>query len=166
MRAIACLFLLVAASAAQAQVYRWIDAKGTVHYSNGSPPTGVKHTVIDIDAKAGPPSADSTECHTVRCQGERMEQRIARRDESEARAAAQRAAPPPPPKGLSFRQYIAIRRGMTEGELVVEAGSPDLLFQDRWSRAYTYLPTATDPFTTTITVTSGRVSEVERSRKF
>jgi hypothetical protein len=33
-------------------------------------------------------------------------------------------------------------------------------------RSYSYLPTSADPFTTTITLVGGRVSEVERVRKF
>ena len=30
---------------------------------------------IDPDAKAGPPAAESSECHTIRCQGEALEAR-------------------------------------------------------------------------------------------
>jgi hypothetical protein len=127
----------------------------------------VKPTIVDIDAKSGPPSADSRECHTVRCQGERMEERMARREEAEARAAAQRAAAAPPPvRGLEFRKYLWIQRGMSEGELVGLAGTPDLMFQDRSFRTYTWLPTPADPFTTTVTLVRGRVNEIERVRKF
>jgi hypothetical protein len=160
--------LLLIAMPAAAQVYRWVDDKGTVHYSNATPPAGVKFTVIDRDAKAGPPSPDSAECYTVRCQGERLEQRLARREASEARHAAERAAATPPrPKGLDFRQYISLYRGMSEGELVTVAGAPDLLFSDVFaSKNYTYLPTSGDPFTTTITVIGGRVNNIERVRKF
>jgi hypothetical protein len=151
-----------------AQVYRWVDEKGTVHYSNSTPPPEVKATVIDPDAKAGPPSPESWECYTVRCQGERLEQRLARREELEARLAAERAAAAPKlPRGLEFRRYISIQRGMSEGELVTIAGSPDLLFWDaRSMKTYTYLPTVADPFTTTITLIRGRVSEIDRVRKF
>jgi len=160
--------LLAAATPASAQVYRWVDEKGTVHYSNATPPPGVRAKVIDPDAKAGPPSPESLECYTVRCQGERMEQRLARREELEARLAAERAAAAPrPPRGLEFRNYISLRRGMSEGELVTIAGAPDLLFWDARSvKSYTYLPTVADPFTTTITLIRGRVSEIERVRRF
>ena len=162
------LLLILAAAPASAQVYRWVDAKGTVHYSNSPPPAGVKSTLIDINAKAGPPSADTAECHTVRCQGERMEQRIARRDELDARLAAQRiAAAPPQPRGLDFRTYIWLQYGMSEGELVSRAGAPDLLFWDPFSvKTYTWLPTAADPFTTNVTLTHGRINGIERIRKF
>ncbi len=160
--------LMIGAVTAHAQVYRWVDEKGTVHYSNSTPPKGAKATVIDVEAKAGPPSADSAECYTVRCQGERLEQRLARREQAEARDYAARiAATPKPPRGLDFRSYISLQRGMSEGELVTIAGSPDLLFWDARSvKTYTFLPTPGDPFTTTITLTHGRISEIERVRKF
>jgi hypothetical protein len=160
------LLSMFIAAAAHSQVYRWVDKNGTVHYSNSTPPPGVKPSVVNIEAKSGPPSADSQECHTVRCQGERMEERIARREEAEARAAANRAPSPPQPRGLSFRAYLSIKRGMSEGELFSEAGAPDLSFQDRSFKTYTWLPTLADPFTTTVTLQRGRVSEIERVRKF
>ncbi|HEV3007469.1 MAG TPA: DUF4124 domain-containing protein [Burkholderiales bacterium] len=162
------LILCFAAAPVSAQVYRWVDEKGTVHYSNTTPPKGAKATLIDPDAKVGPPSPESAECYTVRCQGERLEQRLARREELEARLAAERfAAMPKPPRGLDFRKYVSLQRGMVEGELVTIAGSPDLLFWDpRSLKTYTYLPTPGDPFTTTITLIRGRISEIDRVRKF
>jgi hypothetical protein len=162
------LLLLVAMPlAASAQVYRWTDKAGTVHYSNEAPPQGVKATKLDIQAKPGAPTADTQECYTVRCQGERMEARIAQRDAAEAQARADReAAAASQPHGLEFRRYISIRRGMSEGELVAVAGAPDLQFRDFSFQTYTWLPTPADPFTTTVTLVSGRVSEIERVRKF
>lgn len=168
MRVALLVILLTAASAAQAQIYRWVDEKGTVHYSNAAPPNGVKATVFDRDAKAGPPSPESAECYTVRCQGERLEQRLARQQELDARLAAERvAATPPRPRGLEFRSYISLSRGMSEGELLTIAGAPDLLFSDVFAvKHYTYLPTHVDPFTTTVLVISGRISQIDRVRKF
>ena len=47
------------------------------------------------------------------------------------------------------------------------AGTPDLAVRDDWAiRTYTYMPTVSDPFTTTISIVSGRVSGLERNRKF
>ena len=189
MRPYLLVLLLIATAPAGAQVYRWVDAKGTVTYSQSPPPAGVKATVTDIQAKEGPPAADTAECYTIRCQGERMDARIAKREELEARLAAERAAAAPKPnKGLEFRKYISIQRGMSEGEMLTIAGEPDLVSDQgvaiavstvqtgstvrRASRTalamktYTYLPTSPDPFTTTITLVGGRVSEVERVRKF
>ncbi|MDH3505423.1 MAG: DUF4124 domain-containing protein [Nitrospirota bacterium] len=175
---------------ASAQVYRWVDAKGTTHFSNSPPPPGVNAELIFIQTQPGAPSPDSQECYTIRCQGERMEKRIAAREEQDAKlAAAHAAAEPPAPRGLQFRKYISIRRGMTEGEVLGYAGPPDFggpqgiayaapstvqigrnvsgAARVGWSLAtWTYMPTVADPFTTTITFVGGRVSDIERVRKF
>jgi hypothetical protein len=184
------IVLLFAAVPASAQIYRWVDANGQTHFSNTAPPPGVKATVVDENAKEAPPSPDSAECYTIRCQGERMEERQRKRDSETERMAAERAAAAPKQvRGLEFRRYISIQRGMTEGELLGIAGEPDLKADqgvaisapttvqiDRsFSTAaraglrmmtYTYLPTPADPFTTTITLVGGRVSEIDRVRKF
>jgi hypothetical protein len=168
MRAGVFVVCLVFASLAQAQVYRWVDAKGTVHYSSEKPPADVNAKVLNIDAKAGPASPDTLDCYTLRCQGERLEQRLARREELLAVDVAQRAAAAPKRwNGLEFRNYIRISRGMTEGEMLGIAGTPDLAVRDDWAiRTYTYMPTVSDPFTTTISIVNGRVSGLERARKF
>jgi len=182
--------LLVAFELSAQQVYRWVDEKGTPHYSNSAPPAGVTAEVIAIKAEPGEPSPDTKECYTIRCQGERMEKRIAARQAEDARLAAERAAAEPPePRGLEFRKYISIQRGMTEGEVLGYAGPPDFgahqgvayaapstvqIGRDLsgaarvgWSLStWTYLPTSADPFTTTITFVGGRVSDIERIRKF
>jgi hypothetical protein len=161
------LVLLVLAAPAHAQVYRWTDDRGTVHYSNTEPPPSVKARKLDIDARPGPDAADTEECHTVRCQGERMEGRQARRDVLDARLTAERVAiAPPQARGLEFRKYISIQRGMTEGEVLSIAGPPDLQARDRLMERLTYMPTSADPFVTTITLVRGKVSDVERNRKF
>jgi hypothetical protein len=166
-RAVVLLLLVLPPLAASAQVYRWVDKAGTVHYSNETPPQGVKAATLPIDARPGAPSPDSQECYTVRCQGERMEARLRDREAAEARAAVDRAATAPyQPRGLDFRKYVSLQRGMSEGELVAIAGAPDVLFRDFSFRTYTWLPTPGDPFTTTVTLVSGRISEIERVRKF
>ena len=73
---------------------------------------------------------------------------------------------PRPVRGLEFRRYISLQRGMTEGELLGVAGEPDFRTRDRSVRTYTYMPTPADPFTTTITLVGGRIGEIERVRKF
>ena len=190
MRAILFAAAFLFAGTTLAQVHRWVDDKGTVHYSDSAPPAGVKSIKLDIDTRPGPAAPESAECYTVRCQGERMEQRIARREVLDSRLAAERAAlAPQPVRGLDFRKYVSIQRGMTEGELLGIAGEPDLIAHQgaaisapttvqtgRHLRgggravlgmsSYTYLPTPADPFTTTITLVGGRVSEIERVRKF
>ena len=189
-RGFAFFFLMCFSLGASAQIYRWVDANGRVNFSNSAPPPGVKVTVVDPNAKEAPPSADSQECYTLRCQGERMEERQRKRQSEDARIAAERfAAAPRHSKGLEFRKYISIQRGMSEGELLGIAGEPDLKADQGIAisapttvqinrnfstaaraglvmKTYTYLPTPGDPFTTTITLVGGRVSEIERVRKF
>jgi len=192
---IAFVLLLGFGTQAFAQIYKWTDAQGRVHFSNQSPPQGVKAIVVDPNAKEVPPApaAEGRDCHTIRCQGERLEERERQRaalEQKEAAARAEREAKAPKPyKGLSFSKYISIQRGMSEGELLGIAGEPDLLSDQgiafaspgtvqvapgvrRPARAglslktWTYMPTSADPFTTTITLVGGRVSEIERVRKF
>ena len=193
MRALLVTALLLVSAPAAAQIYRWVDQNGNVHYSNIRPPKNVPATIVDADAKEstpGPLPAESGECYTIRCQGERMEERQRRREEAEARDAAERIANTPrPARGLDFRNYVRIQRGMTEGELMVIAGEPDVKSDQGVAiaapqtvqvgrhfataartglamKTYTYLPTPADPFVTTITLVGGRVSEIERVRKF
>jgi len=190
MRPLVLLILLTITAPAAAQIYRWVDAQGRVNFSNTNPPQGVKATVVDPNAKEAPPSAGSTECYTIRCQGERMEERERKREAELARAVAARAAAEPrPARGLEFRKYISIQRGMSEGELLGIAGEPDFHADQGFAiaapatvqisrnlavparaglklKTYTYLPIPGDPFTTTITLVGGRVSEIERVRKF
>lgn len=168
MQALVAFLLLCAAATASAQVYRWVDEKGRVNYSNAAPPPGVRASIVDPNGKAGPPSPESAECYTVRCQGERLDERLARREEIDTRLAAERvAAAPPRPRGLDFRKYISLHRGMSEGEFISIAGAPDLLTQDGWAeRSYIYFPTPGDPFTTTVAIGGGRIRGIERVRKF
>ena len=189
-RYLVLLVLFAFSVPAAAQIYRWVDSQGRVNFSNTAPPQGVKSTVVDPSAKEGPPGVESTECYTIRCQGERMEERQRKREAESAKAEAERAATAPKPvRGLEFRKYISIQKGMTEGELLDIAGEPDLKADQGVAiaapeyvqgtrnavvrartglvmKTYTYLPTPADPFITTITLVGGRVSEIERVRKF
>jgi len=190
MRALLIPLLVLLCGAAEAQIYRWIDQNGVVHYSNVKPPKFQAATIVDPSSREAAPGPESAECYTIRCQGERMEERQRRRDESEARAAAERAAVAPKQyRGLEFRKYISIRKGMTEGEVLGVAGEPDMKAdqgiaiaapatvqvgrhlgvagrQGLSLKTWTYMPVPGDPFTTTITLVGGRVSEIERVRKF
>jgi hypothetical protein len=190
MRGLAIVLLMGFSFATSAQIYRWTDAQGRINFSNTPPPSGTQATVVDPNAKEGPPVSESAECYTIRCQGERMEERERKRAADDAKFAAERAAAEASRvKGLEFRKYLSIQRGMTEGELLGIAGEPDLKTDQgvaiaapttvpigrHFSSAareglrmvtYTYLPISGDPFTTTITLVGGRVSEIERVRKF
>jgi len=90
-----------------------------------------------------------------------------------------KTAPVQAARGLDFRTYLSLQRGITEGEALAIAGPPDMqadqgvVFSAQGHarsalavRTYTYLPTAADPQTTTITFVGGRVGEIRRDRKF
>jgi hypothetical protein len=90
-----------------------------------------------------------------------------------------KTAPVQAARGLDFRTYLSLQRGITEGEALAIAGPPDMqadqgvVFSAQGHgrsalavRTYTYLPTTADPQTTTITFVGGRVSEIRRDRKF
>ena len=135
---------------AQAQVYRWVDEAGKVQYSNALPPPSANAKVIGAVANGGFLSAIAVE-----------------RPAEIVTASVEPAAPPSAaPRGLDFRRYVSLQRGMSEGELFVIAGQPDLYSRDRSFATYTYLPTVADPFITTIELVRGRISEIERVRRF
>jgi hypothetical protein len=83
------------------------------------------------------------------------------------------------PRGMDFRTYLSIQQGMTEGQVLGIAGAPDLqadqgvAFSGPRSgqrtalslRTYTYLPTAADPYATTLTFVGGQLTEVRRDGK-
>jgi hypothetical protein len=73
------LFVLLC-GAAGAQIYRWIDQNGVVHYSNMKPPRFQAATIVDPSSREAAPGPESTECYTIRCQGERMEERLRRQE--------------------------------------------------------------------------------------
>ncbi len=148
------LLALALAASAQAEVYRWVDGRGAVHYSNAIPPEGVSASLVGPLARGGFLSGPGFVT-------------------SQERARALEEAPPPPerpaearPRGLDFRSYVALERGMSEGELLGIAGQPDLHSRERSFATYTYLPTAADPYTTTIELVRGRIKDIERVRRF
>ena len=145
---LACLLPM----AAQAEVYRWTDEDGRVHYTDAVPPEQAKPTLIGADARGGFVSSAPLSYHSENV-------RVVTRT-SPASVTA------PATRGLDFRKYVALREGMSEGELLGIAGEPDMLRRDHVVDLYTYMPTSGDPFTTTIKLVRGRVTEIDRERKF
>lgn len=50
------LALLLVAPLAFAQVYKWTDAHGTVHYSETPPPTGTKYSQVSVNTGSSEPA--------------------------------------------------------------------------------------------------------------
>ncbi len=157
---VACL---LATAPAWAQTYKWTDDRGVTTYGN-KPPAGRPAQLVDT-RPLGP--ADLPEAQQKRV-------------EENARRRADVAPPPPPPpraapaapvpRGMAFDTYIRLERGMSEGELVQRAGMPDQVTvetqQALLTKSYYYLPTAVDPFITVVTVSGGRIANLERTKKF
>jgi hypothetical protein len=147
------LVLAALATPAQAEIYRWVDEHGAVHYSNALPVEGVKATAVGPVARGGFLSGPGFAApHGI--------------SEVWYETVEPPREPAVQPRGLDFRKFVSLQRGMSEGELLGIAGSPDLYSRDRSFSTYTYMPTSADPFTTTINLVRGRISEIERARKF
>ncbi|OOG48106.1 DUF4124 domain-containing protein [Rhodanobacter sp. C01] len=56
-RSLIAVALLLLAPLATAQVYKWTDASGTVHYSQDAPPQGTKYKQVKTVGSAEPLSA-------------------------------------------------------------------------------------------------------------
>jgi hypothetical protein len=89
-------------------------------------------------------------------------------------------APPAPPsapraaapqvRGMTTDIFIRLERGMSEAELLARAGFPDQVTAGTYNAGYAkelyYVPTTHDPFITVVTVSGGRIANLERTRKF
>jgi len=53
------VLLLLAAGSVSAQAYKWVDAHGTVHYSEAAPPQGTKYSRITLAGSAAPVAASA-----------------------------------------------------------------------------------------------------------
>jgi hypothetical protein len=88
-RRAALLAALFAAAAAQAQVYRWVDEKGRVHYGE-RPPSGVAATPVE-DRISAPSNAPKPNPDTAQAEREFQQRRLEReqRDAKERKRAEQ-----------------------------------------------------------------------------
>ncbi|MGQ0578737.1 MAG: DUF4124 domain-containing protein [Betaproteobacteria bacterium] len=187
--------LLALAPAAVADVFKWVDRSGGVHYGD-TPPANARSRSVDLHfARSATPTEVKSCC-------------VANEDMS---MAAERpvyfgfVAEPPvrklTPRGLDFGVFIMLRHGMSTGELLLRAGPPDYQSTDGNSvqpiailrrvrpidtvhslpgrgpvlsyafsnlivETFYYYPTVSNPFTTVITLTGGRITDLQRTRQF
>jgi hypothetical protein len=109
---------VVLSGTAAAQVYKWVDKNGVTHYAEVAP-HGVPAAEIDIRPPLGVVTDDVTKCHGIRCQGEEP-------DAMKQAETPKLAEVPNQVRGLAFDIFIQIQRGMTEAEVLIRAGKPDL----------------------------------------
>ncbi len=156
------VLILLSSSALLVQaagIYRWVDERGVTQYGERPPENRPSK---QIDARPAAASVDA-------------EGKLLDPPKPVAKPVPQVAiAPPPPPsvpqsRGMDFGVYIHLRRGMSEGEVLLRAGTPD---QETFEggrnfvvKSLYYYPTLSDPFITVVTLRGGRVAELERTRK-
>lgn len=97
---VAALLVLVAAPAAQAQVYRWVDEDGVTHLSSEKPPPGVKAERIEIATTSKRSSTSSS---------------------SRSGVGAKSTAPPASPEQLAGREDLLGRLRTRECVIALEA---------------------------------------------
>lgn len=167
MRAVLSLIVLVAAGACHAaQTYKWVDEKGVTNYGE-KPPENVRAVPVDTDPQGpigtGGEVEKKVETERRRTLQERPVQAVPVPQPSPYATAA-------PVRGMSFDTFVRLERGMTEGELLLRAGSPDHASLDTDAgilvKTYYYFPTISDPFTTVVTLYGGRIGDLQRIRKF
>ena len=73
-------------------------------------------------------------------------------------------------RGLPFNIFMHLEQGMSEGELLLRAGKPDMQSTENMRndivKTYYYFPTSSDPWITTIRLSGGRIASLERIKKF
>jgi hypothetical protein len=151
-------FFVIPPQLVMAAVYRWVDERGVTHYGE-KPPENRPARVIDTR----PPAA------SVDAEGKPIEppKPVA----TPAPAPPVATAPPPPPaaRGMDFGVYIQLRRGMSEGEVLLRAGPPDYESFEGGRhfvvKSLYYYPTIADPYITVLTLRGGRVAAIERTRR-
>ena len=182
MRILIAVLALAAAAPSAADVYKWIDKEGKVHYGDTPPPNTAAKPV------------DLPRAPVVNGQGEVPQVEARPREERKPAADPAPAAQPAPPvetaranRGMAFEVYIMLRQGMSEGELLQRAGPPDYessdgtvgstvttgrrrnrveTFSNLELRKFYYYPTLSDPFTTVVTLSGGTISDLQRTQKY
>jgi hypothetical protein len=152
------LLLAVAAGACPAaETYKWVDEKGVVNYGE-KPPASSPARPVDTS-----PSA-------VLEGGSQYSQKPAGDRRDAPPIAAVLAPGAESVRGMDFDIYIRLQRGMSEGELLLRAGRPDHEglenFRHDIVKSYYYFPTVANPYTTIVTLRGGRISYLERIKKF
>jgi hypothetical protein len=136
-----------------AETYRWVDEKGVTNYGE-KPPASRPATPVNTNPGAIIESSGQFE-------------RKAPADRPRPVAEAQPATVPGP-RGMDFNVFAQLHRGMTEGELLQRAGKPDHVSLESFEiqKTYYYYPTPGNPYTTAVTLRSGRIFEIDRIKKF
>jgi hypothetical protein len=151
---IGLVLLSLSGACVAAEAYRWVDEKGVTTYGE-KPPVSRPATPVNTSPGA-----------IIESSGQ-FERKAPVEGPLRSVAEAQ-ATTAPATRGMDFSVFAQLQRGMTEGELLQRAGKPDHVSLESFEiqKTYYYFPTPGNPYTTAVTVRSGRIFEIERTKKF
>jgi len=186
--------LLALAPSAIADVYKWVDRDGSVHYGD-RPPANARSRSVDLRFAGSATTTEVNSCCVATADPPKPAEQP-----GYVVFAAEPPARSPAPRGMDFGVFIMLRHGMTEGELLQRAGPPDFQSADGYAvqpivvtrrgrpigqlhgwrgqgalfhgissqivKTFYYYPTISNPFTTVLTLTGGRISDLQRTRQF
>lgn len=142
-----------------AQTYKWTDERGVITYGE-KPPAGRPAVLVDTQPGG---TLESGAIRQVRPDAE------PRKTEGQAAVTPAPAAAPTPVRGMDFSIFIQLQTGMSEGELMLRAGKPDHEsvenFRHNVVKSFYYYPTVANPYITLITLSGGRITNLERTKK-
>jgi hypothetical protein len=156
------LLILTAGACLAADTFKWVDDKGVTNYGE-KPPQSRPAQPVNTNPSGIVEGGDQFSQKAV---GEKRLPEVAPR-------TALGPAPVPgsmATRGMDFDVFIRLQTGMTEGELLLRAGSPDYEGMDNIRhdivKSYYYFPTVANPYTTVVTLRGGRIANLERIKKF
>jgi hypothetical protein len=118
-KSFSAVVLMMLASLVQADVYKWVDRNGIVHYGD-TPPANARSRPVDLRFARSATTIDANSC----CVAKENPPKPAEQPVYIV-IAAEPPAPNPAPRGMDFGVFIMLRHGMSEGELLQRAGPPD-----------------------------------------
>ena len=150
-----CLAVLASGPLLAAQTFKWVDERGVTTYGE-KPPAG------------RPAKAVETQPGGTLESGPLQQQKKALESQQQAQPPAAQPAPASA-RGMDFDTYIRLQVGMSEGEVFLRAGKPDHESVENFNydvvKTLYYYPTAANPYITTVTLSGGTVTKLDRTKK-
>lgn len=117
-RAVLLCATLAAACPAGAQMYKWVDERGQVSYSNTPPPDAAQKKVVTVPERLSVYTPDAELNHALSAEGRREAKAESLRRQLEAQRAAHRT---PPLNDLAARTAAAYERCIADRRIDCEA---------------------------------------------
>jgi hypothetical protein len=165
------MLLAVVACDALAQVYRWTDEKGQVHFGDEAPSPSAQRVTVEQG-----PATDTNSSGGLRPGEKAWLADIEARARREQQAGSELTIPgtetlvprATPSRGLPFSEFRKIQTGMSEAQVLFIGGSPDTETIDAVNTAgvllksYYYTATGYNKHITRIQFLNGNVVRIER----